>query len=72
MFVQFNCVEEADNFIGRTVYVEGEKARFIEVKINNNELYFTFEFEDGTTEILDSLTVLYTVKIDEHPFGVQI
>ena len=54
MFRKFETVEEADEYIGRTVMIENVAASLIQIKIINDSLNFTFEYEDGTTEILDS------------------
>lgn len=69
MYRQFKTVDEADGLLGREVTVECEKARLIEIKMKDRCLYFSFEYEDGTIEILNSLSAFYTVRIDGHLFG---
>lgn len=73
MYRAFKTVEEVDEYVSRTVYIEDVKAVFVEAKINKYEqLHFTFEYEDGTIEILDSETSFAIVKIDGHTFGKKI
>lgn len=69
MFRKFETVEEADEYIGRTVMIENVAASLIQIKIINDSLNFTFEYEDGTTEILNSELAFATVQIDGHLFG---
>ena len=69
MYRQFKTVEEADEFLGREVTIEGRKARLEKIESNKRNLYFTFKYEDGKLHILNSLSDFYIVRIDGHLFG---
>lgn len=72
MFRKFESVEETDEYMGRSVYIEDVRTQFIECKIEGEVLYLIFEYEDGTIEKLTSECVLITAQIDGHPFGYEI
>lgn len=69
MYRQFKTVDEADEFLGREVTIESEQARLVEIKMKDKCLYFSFEYNDGTIEILNSISAFYAVRIDGHLFG---